>query len=43
LLRGNNDVNVLDKLPFVAELLRNEEVGYVLSMLIFVGKWNLPP
>jgi hypothetical protein len=43
LLGGNNDVNVLDKSPFVTELLRSEEVGYVLSMLLFVGIWNLPP
>jgi hypothetical protein len=43
LLGGNNDVNVFDKSPFVAKLLRSEEVGYVLSTLLFVGKWNLPP
>jgi len=43
LLRGNNHVNVLDKSPFVAELLKSEEVGYVLSTLLFVGIWNLPP
>jgi hypothetical protein len=40
---GNNDVNVLDMSPFVAELLRSEEIRYALSMLLFVGIWNLPP
>ncbi len=39
---GNND-NVLDMSPFVPELLRSEEDGYVLSMLLFVSIWNLPP
>jgi hypothetical protein len=43
LLGGNNDVNVLEKSPFVVELLRNEKVCYVLSTLLFVGRWNLPP
>jgi hypothetical protein len=45
---GNNYVNVLDKSPFVTKLLKAKKVGfmvswYILSMLLFVGKWNLPP
>jgi hypothetical protein len=31
LSRGNNDVNVLVRLPFVAELLRGEEVNFMVN------------
>jgi hypothetical protein len=30
--RGNNDVNVLDKSPFVAKLLRGEKVGFMVMV-----------
>jgi hypothetical protein len=31
LAQGNNDVNVLDKSPFVAKLLRGEKVGFMVD------------
>jgi hypothetical protein len=35
LSRGNNDVNVLDKLPFVVELLKGEKFSFMVNGMFY--------
>jgi hypothetical protein len=35
LSKGNNDVNVLDRLPFVVEMLKGEEVNFMVNGMFY--------
>jgi len=41
LLEGNNDVNVVHRLPFIAKLLKGEEVGIMVNGTFYSGYYLL--